>query len=69
MRQAAVVDVKVRIENGLALGTEELRLGFDPFRRFLLPGVRHEPRFQISNDFRILLGDIRRFVGIFGKVE
>ena len=58
MRQAGVVDVEIRIEDGLALRPKEARLRLDPFARLHLFGIRDETRFQIGNDLRELIRDV-----------
>lgn len=69
MRQPAIVDVKIRVKNCLALSARESRLGLDPFARLLLLRIGQKARFEIAHDIGILFGDVCRFSGVAGEVE
>ncbi len=69
MRQPAIVDVEIRIEDRLALGAEKSRLRLDPLARLLLFGVSEEARLQIGRDVGMLVGDIVLLAGIIRQIE
>ena len=69
MRQAAVVDVEIAIENRLALCAKEGWLGLDPQARLHLLGVGEEPRFQVAHDLRKLVCDVVLLTRILSEIE
>ena len=69
MRQAAVVDVEIRIENRLALSAEEGRLGLDPQARLHFLGVGEEPCIQVAHDLRKLICDVVLLTRILCEIK
>src|SRR5271157_1437677 len=69
VRQAAVIDVEVWIEDRLALFSDEGRLSLDPLAGLLLFGVSEQARLQITSDVRMLVGHIGGFAWVFSQVE
>jgi len=64
VRQPAIVNVEVRIEDRLALCAKEGWLGFDPLARLLLLRVGGETRFEIARNLRKLIGNACELVDI-----
>jgi hypothetical protein len=69
MRQSAIVDIKVRIEDRLSLGAGKGRLGLDPFAWLLLFRIGEKPRFEILHDVRVISGHFSRLAGVRGEVK
>ena len=69
MRQAAVVDVEIRVDDRLALIADEAGLRLDPQARLLLLGVGDQPGFEIPDDLGIFGGDIGRLARVLGEIE
>jgi hypothetical protein len=69
MRQAAVVDVEIRIEHRLALSAEKGGLGLDPQARLHLLCVGGEARVQVAHDHGKLICDIVLLTRILCKIE
>ena len=67
MRQSAIVNVEVGIEDRFSLFADEGRLRFYPFAGLLLLGVGEKPRFKILHDFRVFFSYIGRFAGVGGE--
>ena len=67
--KTAIVDVEVRIEYGLALRTEVVRLRLQPLAHLLLLGICDQASLQIADNLRILFGNVVLLTWIGGEVE
>ncbi len=68
VREAAIVDVEIRVEQCAALGADEGGLGFDPQAGFLLRRVGEQARLQIGDDVGVGVGDIVLFADVGGEI-
>src|SRR5208282_2881387 len=57
------------VENRLALESQEIDLGLEPLTHLLLLGVSKESRFEILDDLRVLIGNVRRLARVLLDVE
>src|SRR4029079_19327901 len=69
VRQSVIVNVEIRIEDGLALRAEEGRLRLDPFARLLLFRVSHQTCLLIGGNLRKLIGNVILLTWILRQIE
>ena len=69
VRQAAVIDIEIRVENRATLGAQKRGLGLDPLAGSLLSRIAQQAGLQIIDDVRVLVRHIVLLARVPGEVE
>ena len=69
MREAAIVDIEIGIQNRFALRPKKCRLRLEPLAHLLLFRVSLEARFKVMNDLGVFARDIGCLARIASQIE